>query len=109
MLRVLPLATLLAACAPALDWRDVRPEGSGLLLAMPCRSRPQVRTVTLVGRPVPMTLQACSAADLTWGIAFADVGDPARVAPALDAMHAAAAQNLGAAQATTLPFALAGT
>jgi hypothetical protein len=108
MLRVLPMAALLAACSPALDWRDVRPEGSGLVLTMPCRSKPQVRTVHLVGQPVQMTLQACTAAELTWGIAFADVGDPARVAPALDALHAAAAQNLGAARATTLPFALAG-
>jgi hypothetical protein len=109
MLRVLPMAALLAACSPALDWRDVRPEGSGLALTMPCRSKPQVRTVQLVGRPVQMALQACRAADLTWGIAFADVGDPARVGPALDALHAAASQNLSAAQATTLPFTLAGT
>ena len=88
-----------AGCAPALDWRDVRPAGSGATLLFPCRPSSQERQVALAGPAVALTLQACGAAGLTWGLAFADVSDPSRVGPALNALRTAAAANIGAADA----------
>lgn len=99
----------LAACSPALDWRESRPEGSGLQLLMPCRPDHFERSVALAGAPVRMALAACSAGEATWAVGHADVGDPARVGPALDALREAAAQNVGAAQARTLPLAVGGS
>lgn len=101
-------AVLLAACSPALDWRELRPEGSDLALLMPCKPDRQSRRVALASQQVQMSLHACTAAGATWAVAFADVGDPARVGAALDELRAAAAANLGAGEATDLPLNVAG-
>jgi hypothetical protein len=87
---------LLCACSPTLDWREVRPEGSGAVALFPCKPSTDTRMVTLDGAPVRMLLAACRAGDATWALAVADVGDPARVAASLTALRSATAANLGA-------------
>ena len=104
--RVAAVAVLLAACSPALDWREVRVDGAEAL--MPCRPRPATRQLALAGRPVAMTLQACDAAGRTWAIASADVVDAARVGPALAALREAAAANVGAASGVIRPLRVRG-
>ena len=107
---IAPLCALtsLCACAPALDWRDVHPAGSALKLQFPCRPDTQVRSVGLAGAPVPLTLRACAAGDLTFGLVQADLGDPSRVGPALAALQAGAAANIGAAPGGLSPQAVPG-
>jgi hypothetical protein len=102
MLRRLPLlaVALAAACSPTLNWRDVRPDGSGAEALFPCKPGHQSRKLMLAGAPVEMTLYACAAGGTTWALGFAEVGDPARVAPALAELAAAATRNVGAAGAT---------
>ena len=99
---------LLAACSPALNWRDVRPADSGLLLQCPCKPDSQARPLSLAGRPVRLSLLACPASTLTFGLAHADVGEPARVDAALKALTDSALANLGAAPAAAQPSAVAG-
>lgn len=101
-------ALALAACAPALNWRDVRPEGSAAQLLFPCKPDMQERRVALAGPPVRLALNLCEAAGQTWSLALADVADPARVAPALAALQAGAAANLGARATGTVPQAVPG-
>lgn len=91
-------ASLLAGCSPALDWREVRPEDTRAQLLLPCRPASHARELSLAGQPVRMVLHACRAADTTWAVAWAELGDPARTAPALAALKASAAANVGAAQ-----------
>jgi hypothetical protein len=88
---------MLAACSPALNWREVRPEGSGALAMFPCKPSHEVRHVVLAGMPLEMAVVACHAADAMFGLGYADVGDPTRVAAALQALAQAAGANLGAA------------
>jgi hypothetical protein len=101
-------AFLVAACSPALDWRDVRPAGSGLTLLMPCKPVSQERQLPLAGAPVQLSLLACSADGQTWGIAHADVADPARVSAALVELRHAAAANLSAEPTEVLPLQVPG-
>ena len=101
-------ALLLAGCAPALDWRDVRPAGSGAALLFPCRPAGQERRLRLGGQTVRLALHACSAGGQTWGLAFADVADPALVGPALVELRAAAVANIGAAAGQALALAVIG-
>lgn len=103
----LALVTL-AGCAPALDWRDVRPEGAGLQMQFPCKPNGQSRDLNLAGQRVNLVLHACAAGGLTWGLAVADVSDPARVGPALAELATSAAANLGAAAGETLPLRVVG-
>jgi len=92
---VLALACVTAACTPALDWRDVRPAGAGLLALFPCKPAVGARRLALGGVAVEMTLYACSAGGSTFAVGFADVGEPQRVDPALAQLWAAAAHNIG--------------
>jgi len=110
--RILHLSLLAACamvgCAPTLDWREVRPAGSQLLLLFPCKPSSQQRRVPLAGPPAMLTLHACSAGGQTWGLAVADVADPARVASALAALSASAMANIGAAPSKAANFTVRG-
>jgi hypothetical protein len=99
---------LLLACAPALDWREVRPAASGIALWFPCRPDSHARQVQLGPDSVRMELHACTAAGTTWALAFADMGDPARVGPALLELHSAAVKNIAAPEQKSLAFKLEG-
>lgn len=85
----------LSACAPTLNWRDVRPEGADLFVLFPCKPSGPTRSVPLAGAPVQMTVLACEADGMTFGLSYADVGDAARVGAALQALAAGTSANLG--------------
>lgn len=85
----------MAACAPELNWRDVRPDGA-LQVLFPCKPNRQTRVVPLGGRPVSYTLHACDAGGATWAVGFGDIADPAHVGSALRDLQTAAAANIGA-------------
>lgn len=97
------LAVLAAACAPALDWREVRPEATGLVALFPCKPERRTRPVALAGATVEMVLLACTAEGTTWGLSTADMADPAIVGAALAELRAARARNLDGAE--TVPRA----
>lgn len=99
---------LMLGCTPALDWRDVRPEGSSVLAQFPCKPTSHTRSAMLAGAPVPMTLLACEAAGATFALSHADVGDPSRVTDVLVELRSALAGNLEAATFQSAPFELAG-
>lgn len=98
----------LVGCSPTLDWREVRPPESQLVLLFPCKPSAQGRPVPLAGQPVRLTLHACSAGGQTWGLVFADVADPARIAPALADFVASATSNIAGAATRAAPFRVRG-
>jgi hypothetical protein len=102
-------AFTLSACAPALDWREVRPAGTQLQLLFPCKPTSQQRTVSLAAAPLSLTLQACQAGGLTWALSHADVVNPTRVAPALVELKAAAMSKIGPPTAPWAALATPGT
>lgn len=104
----LAAGSVMQGCAPALDWRDTRPEGSALQLQFPCRPTTQRRDVPMAGTRVNLALHACAAGGQTWGLAVADVAEPARVGPALAELAAAAASNLDAAAGQPLALNVPG-
>ena len=107
-LAVVVCAGGLAACSPALDWRQLRPDGWGILVSLPCRPASQARPVPLAGPPVELLLMACSADGHTFAIASADMADPARVGPALQALGAAALANVRGQVEAEQPAAVPG-
>lgn len=88
------LALLLAACAPPLDWREVRPRGAALTVLLPCKPERRSRQVVLADAPVQMEVLACTAEGTTWGLTSGDLGEARRVGPALAALRAARIANL---------------
>lgn len=101
-------AGLLAACTPAMDWREVRPESSGAALLLPCKPASHAREVTLAGASRRLTLYACTAGGVTWALAYADIIDPALVSVALRELRTTAAANLGAAVEAPIAWRIAG-
>jgi len=104
----LAVVALLLGCTPALDWRELRPADSGLTVLFPCKPTSQARQVSLGPDVVRLELHACTAAGITWAVAFADMQHPARVGPALAELRMAAASNLSAAPAQSLPLKIEG-
>jgi hypothetical protein len=91
----------LAACAPALNWRELRPAGSSTIVMFPCKPTGHARDVALAGTMVSMSMFACSAGDATYALAFADLKDPSLVGRALDELGQAARSHLQAAPNAT--------
>jgi len=90
------LACACTACAPTLDWREVRPESSGLVALFPCKPASHARQLPLAGVRVELSLFACTTDGVTYAAAFADIGQPQLVGQALAELAAAAARNIGA-------------
>jgi hypothetical protein len=89
------LVPLLLACSPAFDWREARPEGSGVTMLFPCRPEKHERSVRIAGAELGMQLHSCEAAGAPFSLAFVDAGEPSRVEPLLAALKASAAANIG--------------
>ncbi|MCY4746298.1 hypothetical protein NYO99_15030 [Pelomonas sp. UHG3] len=90
---------LLAACQPALNWREVRPEKSGVVAMFPCKPEVEQRS--------GMGLAQCEADGGRFSLSWADVPEPSQAGPALNAMAAAVAAKLALpppqAQRLTVP------
>jgi hypothetical protein len=105
---MLSALVLMVACSPTLDWREVRPAGSELKALFPCKPERVMRGLALAGTEVQFELLACRAGDLTWALASADVGAPARVGPALAALRRARSLNLDGRETASAPAAVRG-
>lgn len=97
-----------SGCAPGLDWREVRPADTALVMWMPCRPAHETRELPLGPSTLRWGVWACEAGGQTWGLGSGDVGDPARVAPALSALREQAAAQMGAASAPGRALAVPG-
>ena len=93
MTRILAVA-LLGGCAPELDWREVRPSGTAVVALLPCKPQSLARSVSLAGRDLRLSMLACKAGGLTWGLASGDVGEPSHVMTVLEALRVSAVGNL---------------
>jgi hypothetical protein len=92
-------AAALLACSPALNWREIRIESTGLKAMFPCKPDRAARTVTMPGGPVNLQALACDAQGATFAVLFAD-RDPGAAAEFLSLWQAATLAGLhsGAAQ-----------
>jgi hypothetical protein len=90
------MAAVLPACSPALNWREVRPEGTRLALLLPCKPDKAQKTVPLGGPATPLSMLGCDAGGATFAIAVADLDDAAKVAPVLAQWQSLTLSNMKA-------------
>lgn len=107
-LQLLVLAASLCGCAPALDWREVRPEGTDLAAMFPCRPGRAERDINLAGRPLKLTLLSCSAADALFALSFARVSDAQHLESTLEELRLSVARNIDSAESDKRPFVVRG-
>jgi hypothetical protein len=99
----------LIACSPALNWRDVRPEGTRLSMLLPCKPDKAEKQVPLGGRPTALRMLGCDADGLTFAISAADLGDASQAPAVLLAWQQVTLTNMKAAKADTIkPLKLIG-
>lgn len=98
----------LVACSPALNWREIRPEASGLVALFPCKPDRFARTLVLAGGQARMHLVSCSVEGVTYALSYAALDDATRIAPALEQLRDAAAANIGGRLREPAPFAVDG-
>ena len=100
----------LAACSPAFNWREVRPENSRLSLLLPCKPDKAQKIVPLGGVPTTLFMLGCDAGGATFAVALADLGDAAKAATVLAQWQSLTLANMKAAPASreALSLKLAG-
>ena len=99
----------LTACAPALNWRDVRVPGGELSALFPCKPDHFVRQVALAGAPRQMHLSSCAAAGSTYAVSHIEVADAAQRVAVSQALRALAADNIGGVVSVVGPYTVRGT
>lgn len=100
--------TVLTACSPTFNWRDVRPEGTRLALLMPCKPDKAQRTVQMAGQPTDINLLSCDAGGATFAVSVADVKETSKVAAALAQWRSATLANIKAVQGQEAALKLPG-
>jgi hypothetical protein len=100
----------LAACSPAFNWREVRPENTRLSLLLPCKPDKAQKVVPLGGQPTTLAMLGCDAGGATFAVAVADLGDASKAAPVLALWQSLTLANMKAAPGTgqSLPLKIAG-
>lgn len=103
------LATaVLAACSPALNWREVRPEGTRLALLLPCKPDKAEKPVPLGGPATPLSMLGCDAGDATFAVAVAQLADAAQAASVLEQWNSLTLANMKAGSAQVAPLKVPG-
>ena len=100
---------LLAACSPALNWRELGFEGSGARASLPCKPDRTTRTVPLGGQPLELHMAGCEADGAMLAVMWARLPAGTDAQGALAGWQQATLANMqapaGAVHRT--PFALA--
>ena len=65
----------LVGCSPTFNWREVRPAQTALKIMFPCKPELTVRSVTLAGQEVAMTMLSCVTGGATFSLTYADMSD----------------------------------
>lgn len=84
----------LAACSPAFNWRDVRPEGGSVGATLPCKPESAQRTVELAGQPVALRMLSCDVGGLTFAMSQLRVPPSLPLSTVVDAWQQASLASL---------------
>lgn len=87
-------STLLCACSPKYDWREIRGEGAPYSVLLPAKPASHSRPVNLDGNQVTMTMTATEVDGVTFAVGTAELPDAARAAGAVTAMKNALVKNI---------------
>lgn len=96
LLAALSLLAALAACDPALNWREVRGGDAPYTVLLPAKPTSFTRPVNLNGLQVDMSMTAAEVDGVSYAVASARVPEAAQRKAALAAMQEAMLRNIGA-------------
>jgi len=85
------------ACTPTFNWRSVKLPDTQFVTELPCRPSRFQRDVVVAGTPLKLFMLSCETGGVTYGVATAEVGDPARVDSVLRGLRDSAAAAIRSA------------
>ncbi len=94
------LCASLTACAPELNWREVRGDDAHFSVLLPSKPATHTRTIDLDGQTVEMSMTGGAVGELSFVVASARIPDAARQPAALAAMQTAMLHNIRASTHT---------
>lgn len=86
--------TLLLACSPKFDWREVRGSAAPYVALFPAKPDTHARAINLDGAQVTMTMTGAEIDGVSFTVASIDLGDPTRAQQAIGAMKTALVRNI---------------
>lgn len=84
----------LAACTPALDWREVQGGSVPFSVMMPAKPKMMTRQLALDGMPVTMTMTAAEVDGVTFAVGSVELADAEQARRAMQAMRVALVNNI---------------
>lgn len=98
-------ALTLSGCSPALNWRELRPDGADLTLMFPCKpSREERRQPGPTGTPVTVRSASCEAQGWQFSLTWTDLGDARASTAAQQRMHEGLASRMQPAASAPLAW-----
>lgn len=83
------LATLLSACTPSHDWREIHGDSAPYTVLLPAKPTSQTRQITLSGMAVTMTMTSAEVDRTAYAVGSVATVDPAAAKKIMLAMKAA--------------------
>jgi len=96
------LTSLVTACSPVYNWREVSLSGAGLKLLLPCKPDQGHRTMLLAGQELEMQMAGCEADSALFAIAHVDLGDSSKTEAAMKQWQTAMLRNMQAQDSVQL-------
>jgi len=109
VLALITVATWLAGCSPALNWREARIDGAPLIALMPCKPDRATRKLELAGVAVELGMTGCEAAGATFAVSQVRLAPGASAATAMGQWRTAMLANMRAGDVREQPFQPAGS
>ena len=95
---------LLAACNPAMNWRETRIKDTALVAMLPCQPDAGERVVPLGGRNVSLHMTGCDAGGATFAVAHATLDQASPASAVLAQWRTATLANMGAVSSRDVPL-----
>ncbi len=102
------LCLTLAACAPELNWREVRTDDGHASVLLPAKPATYARGIDLNGLKVEMSMTGAAVGELSFTVASVRIADAAQRPKALAAMQEAMLRNIQATKHSEKPVTLKG-
>jgi hypothetical protein len=104
----LMLATLLAACSPEFDWREIRVDDSSFVALLPAKPASMTRRIELEGLSLDMTMHGAKVSDTAYTIGVIKLPDSSEAtqSKALAAMQAAMVRNISGTERGNRPVSM---
>jgi hypothetical protein len=104
----LMMATLMSACSPEFDWREVRVDDASFVVLLPAKPASMTRRIELDGLSLDMTMHGAKVRDTAYTVGVINLPDSSEAtqSKAIAAMQAAMVRNISGTERANRPVSV---